>query len=68
MIGSGIMRRETYMYKLHSEPGSEVLDLSVITSTETTQTCPPLEVNIVNEDDTDLDPDLFTFVPATMYG
>ena len=44
----------------------EVLDLSAITSTETSGNCPPFEVSILNSDGSSLDADIFAYSSETL--
>ena len=44
---------------------TQTLDPAKVDSNETTTTCPPIELNVLNGDDSGIDTDVFTFVQST---
>ena len=63
-IGNGILSSLDIVYPLYSPADTQTLLLSQVTSSSAIAAC-PIELGVVNQDNTAIDTDVFSFNPAT---
>lgn len=60
-IDSNILTTTSITYSIYKHAHSETLSTSHVSSSETDASCPQIELNILNQDNSEIDTDVFTF-------